>query len=154
MVHILIVLCAFLVLTDPLNGPVLHKVQCSFAPSPFFIYQSRPWGWNPFIFSNRSIPCSFFYIKTRQHNWLFKVFFSLKTSVADPDPSDPNVLGLLDPDPNPDPSIITQKVRKTLISTVLWLLFDFLSLKNDINVRSKSNRNLVFCCRLEGQWRK
>ncbi len=36
------------------------------------------------------------------------------SSVADPDPSDPNVFGLLDPDPlvkrtDPDPSIIKQK---------------------------------------------
>jgi hypothetical protein len=30
-------------------------------------------------------------------------------------------------------------VRKTLVSTVLLLLFDFLSLKNDVNVPSKSN---------------
>ncbi len=28
-------------------------------------------------------------------------------------------------------------VRKTLISTVLWLLYDFLSLKNDVNVPLK-----------------
>jgi len=31
-------------------------------------------------------------------------------------------------------------VRKTLIPTVLWLLVDFLSLKNDVNVPSKSNK--------------
>ncbi len=31
-------------------------------------------------------------------------------------------------------------VRKTLIPTVLWLLYDFLSLKNYINVSSKSNK--------------
>jgi hypothetical protein len=56
-------------------------------------------------------------------------------------------LGLLDPDPNPivkgmdpDPSIISKKIgRKTLISTVLGLFFDFLSLKNYVNVPSKSN---------------
>ncbi len=38
-------------------------------------------------------------------------------------------------DPTPDPSIIKpKKVRKTLISTVLYLLYDFfLSLKNDVN---------------------
>ncbi len=30
-------------------------------------------------------------------------------------------------------------VRKILIPTVLWLLYDFLSLKNDVNVVSKSN---------------
>ncbi len=31
-------------------------------------------------------------------------------------------------------------VRKTLLSTVLWLLLDFLSLKNDVNAPSKSNK--------------
>jgi hypothetical protein len=40
-----------------------------------------------------------------------------------------------DPDPTSDPSIIKQKTaRKTLIDTVLSLLDDFLSLKNDVNV--------------------
>jgi hypothetical protein len=33
-----------------------------------------------------------------------------------------------------------KRVIKTLISTVLWLLNDVLSLKNDINVSSKSNK--------------
>ncbi len=52
-----------------------------------------------------------------------------------------------------------KRVRKTLIPTVLWLLLDFLSLKNDVNVPSKSNKQkfffkLVFCWHLEGQWRK
>jgi hypothetical protein len=49
-------------------------------------------------------------------------------------------------------------VRKTLIPTALRLLFDFLSLKTYVNVPSKSNKQknfeLVFCWRLEGQWRK
>jgi hypothetical protein len=57
-----------------------------------------------------------------------------------------------------DPSIIKQKydMRKTLISTVFLLLFDFLSLKNDVNVPSKTNmqenfvKKFVFCWRLEG----
>ncbi len=34
--------------------------------------------------------------------------------------------------------------RKTLIPTVLWLLLDFLSLKNDVNVPSKSNQQKFF----------
>jgi hypothetical protein len=48
-------------------------------------------------------------------------------------------------------------VRKTLNPTVLLLLSDFLSLKNDVNVPLKSNKQknylkkLVFCWRLEGQ---
>jgi hypothetical protein len=35
-------------------------------------------------------------------------------------------------------------VRKTLIPNVLELLFDFLSLKNDVNVPSKSNKQKIF----------
>ncbi len=34
--------------------------------------------------------------------------------------------------------------RKTLIPTVWWLLFDFLSLKNDVNVPAKSNKQKKF----------
>ncbi len=47
-----------------------------------------------------------------------------------------------------------KKVRKTLIPIVLGLPFDFLSLKNDVNVPSKSSKhdkalkNLVFCWHL------
>ncbi len=72
------------------------------------------------------------------------------TSVADPDPSDPYVFG----PPGFGSGSISQRygsgsgsfyhqaknVRKILIPTVLWLLFDFLSLKNDANVPSKSNK--------------
>jgi hypothetical protein len=35
-------------------------------------------------------------------------------------------------------------VRKTLIPTVLGLLFDFLPLKDDVNVPSKSNKQKNF----------
>ncbi len=85
-------------------------------------------------------------------------------SVADPDPSDPYVFG------PPGSGSISQRyrygsgsfynqakiVRKTEIPTVLWLLFNFLSLKNDINVPSKSNKlkKLAFCLHFEGRWRK
>ncbi len=74
------------------------------------------------------------------------------TSVADPnpDPSDSHVFGL----PGSGSGSSSQRygsgagsfyhqakiVRKTLIPTVLWLLFDFLSLKNDLNVPLKSNK--------------
>ena len=44
-------------------------------------------------------------------------------------------LGLL----NPNPSISKQKMRKALISSVLWLLFDFLSLKNYVKVPLKNS---------------
>ncbi len=41
-------------------------------------------------------------------------------------------------------------VRKTLIPTVLWLLLDFLSLKNDLNVPSISNNiKFVFALQLK-----
>jgi hypothetical protein len=58
-------------------------------------------------------------------------------------------LGLPDPVPDPlvggidpDPSIILlslSKNSKTLIPSVLLLLLNFLSLKKDVNVPSKSN---------------
>ncbi len=40
----------------------------------------------------------------------------------------------------------SKKWRKTLKSTVLWLLYEFLFLKNDVNVPSKMNKhkNLLF----------
>jgi hypothetical protein len=56
-------------------------------------------------------------------------------------------LGLPDTDPlvrgmDPDPSIIMQKiVRKTYFVTI----FDILSLKNDVNVPSKSNKQKKLC---------
>jgi hypothetical protein len=37
-----------------------------------------------------------------------------------------------------------KKLRKTLIPTALWLLFDFLSLKNDVKVPSKSDKQIWF----------
>ncbi len=51
-------------------------------------------------------------------------------------------LGLLDTDP--DPSIIENIVRKTLMPTVLWLLYYFLAKKNYVNVPSKSKRQKHF----------
>ncbi len=65
-------------------------------------------------------------------------------------------LGLLDPDPlirgmDLDAGSFYhwgKIVRKTLISTVLWLLFDFLPLKNDVKVPSKSNMQKNFFLKL------
>ena len=66
----------------------------------------------------------------------------------DPDPPDPHVFG----PPGSGSWSISQRygsgsfyhqakiLRKTLISTVLWLLYDFLSLKNDVNVPSKKGK--------------
>jgi hypothetical protein len=59
------------------------------------------------------------------------------------------ILGLPDPhpdplvrdtDPDPAPSVIKKIVRKTSIPTVLCFLYDFSSMKNDVNVPSKSNK--------------
>ncbi len=67
---------------------------------------------------------------------------------------DPLVRGL---DPDPDPSIIMQKFKKNLDSYYFVTLFDFLSLKTDEYVPSKSKKQkncvkkLVFCWHLEGQ---
>jgi hypothetical protein len=70
-----------------------------------------------------------------------------------------------DPDLDPDPHVIgppgfgstSQRygsgsfyhhpkiVRKTLIPSIFATLFDFLSLKNDVNVPSKSNKQKKLC---------
>ncbi len=73
-----------------------------------------------------------------------------------------SILGL--PDPYPDPldrygsgsfHHKAKIVRKILIPTVLWHLYDFLSLKNDLKVPSKSNKQKnFFCWHLEDHWRK
>ncbi len=73
-------------------------------------------------------------------------------------------LGLPNSDPYPlvrgSGSSSKNIVRKTLIPAVLWLLLDFLSLKSDVDVPSKNNKQesffkkLDFRWRLEGQWRK
>jgi hypothetical protein len=55
--------------------------------------------------------------------------------------SDPHVFG-----PPGSRSFYQQakKIRKSSIPTVLWLLLDFLSLKNDVNVPSKSKKQKNF----------
>jgi hypothetical protein len=60
-----------------------------------------------------------------------------------PDP-DPLVRGM---DPAPDPYIIMQKYRsmKNLDSYYFVTLFDFLSMKNDVNVPSKRNKQKKLC---------
>ncbi len=87
-------------------------------------------------------------MSTRTYVWLEKkqeILWLAKISVADPDlnpdPSDTYVLGA----PGSGSFYLQAKiVRKTLIPTVLWLLFDFLSLKNDVNVLSKSNKQKTY----------
>ncbi len=47
--------------------------------------------------------------------------------------------------PDPDPSIIKQKkIRKNLDSYCFVTFFDFLALKNDVNVPSKSTEQINF----------
>ncbi len=59
-----------------------------------------------------------------------------------------------------DPSIKKQKLVKTLISAVYWFHNDFLSLKTDGNVPTKSNKQtklekeIIFCWHLGSHWRK
>jgi hypothetical protein len=82
---------------------------------------------------------------------------NVNSSVADPDPNpDLHVLGLPDPDPlvramDPDPSILCKNSKKNLDSYYFVTLFDILSLKNDVNVPSKRNKQkklftkFIFC---------
>jgi hypothetical protein len=49
-------------------------------------------------------------------------------------------LGLLGPDMDPDPSIINENLRQNLDSYWFVTFFYFLSLKKDVNVPSKSNK--------------
>jgi hypothetical protein len=68
------------------------------------------------------------------------VFFGL----LDPDP----LVRGMDPDPALDPSILLSSCKnnkKNLESYYLVTLFDFLSLKNNVNVPSKSNMQKTLC---------
>ncbi len=81
-----------------------------------------------------------------------KLFHSVPDPDPNPDPPDPHVFGPL------GSGSTSQRyesgsgsfyhkakiLRKTVISTVLWLLFDFLSLKNDVKVPSKSTMQKNF----------
>ncbi len=80
----------------------------------------------------------------------------LRNSVTDPDPDppDPHVFGPLDPgpdplvrgmDPGPDPSSSCKNSKKILDSYYFVTLFDFLSLKNDVNEPSKSIEQKKLC---------
>jgi hypothetical protein len=59
--------------------------------------------------------------------------------LPDPDP----LVRCMDPDP--DPSIIMQNSKKNLDSYYFVTLFDFLSLKNYVNVPLKSKKQKNFC---------
>ncbi len=67
--------------------------------------------------------------------------------LSNPDP----LVTCMDPDPdpalNPDPSMTTpcKNSKKNLDSYYFVTLFDFLSLKNDVNVASKSNKQKKLC---------
>jgi hypothetical protein len=65
--------------------------------------------------------------------------YSLITSVGDPTPQDPYVFG----PPGSGFGSFNHQAKigsKTLIPTVLWLLSDVLSFKNDVNVPSKRKK--------------
>jgi hypothetical protein len=71
-----------------------------------------------------------------------------QSSVADPDPHvfrPPGSGRGMDPAPDPDPSIIMRNSKKNLDSYYFVTLLDFLSLKNDVNVPSKSNKHKNNC---------
>jgi hypothetical protein len=64
--------------------------------------------------------------------------------LQDPDP-DPLVKGM-DPAPDPEPRYGSEKiVRKNLDFYYFVTLFDFLSVKNDVIVPSKSNKQKKWC---------
>ncbi len=65
------------------------------------------------------------------------MFFGL----PDPDP-DPLVRGM---NPDPDPSSSCKNNMKNLESYYFVTIFDFLSLKNNVNVPSKSNKQKNLC---------
>jgi hypothetical protein len=98
------------------------------------------------------------------------VYSSVPDPNPDPDPPDPRFFGLPNPDPlvrgmdlDPDPALdpnldpFTINNKKNLEFYYFVTFFDFLSLKNNVNVPSKSNKQkklcqkLVFCWHLEGQ---
>jgi hypothetical protein len=58
--------------------------------------------------------------------------------LPDPDP-DPLVRGM-EPDPDPPDPSTCKNCKKNLDSYYFVTLFDFLSLKNDVNVLSKSKK--------------
>ncbi len=131
------------------------------APSLFL--PAMPLRLKPFHFFLIEVsPCSFYHTNTCQYNFdCLKIFF-LITSVPDPDPSDPFVFG----SPRSGSGSISQRyvsgsfyhqakiVRKTLIPTVLRLLFDFLSLKNDANYLQKiGNKQKEKNCFVLASWR-
>ncbi len=71
-----------------------------------------------------------------QNEWKAVLWIQIRMFLSLPDPDS----SLFCADGDPDPSINNQKVRKTLILTIFRLLFDFLSMKIDVNVPSKSNK--------------
>jgi hypothetical protein len=103
------------------------------------------------------------YIRAKAINLYFMPVFRILTRIRIhiflglPDP-DPLVRGM-DPDLNqaPDPLSSSKNSKKNLDSYCFVTSLDFLSLKNDVNVPSKSTvisrktfLKLVFCWRFEG----
>ncbi len=150
--------------------------------SDWFLKKKKTFLWLFFFFCRgRAIPCSCAlsvsgqltacFLQPRYRYPVEKIASPLG-SVADPDPnldldlSDPYDFG----PPGSGSGSVSQRsgsfyhaakiVSKTLIPSVLWLLFDFLSLKNYVNVPSKRHRQknfgkkIVYCWHLKGKWQK
>ncbi len=109
---------------------------------------------DPFLFCTDPDPC-FWATQIRSRYYLVRLwirYYFVRIRICCHFLRGPDVFGHRAPDPllfctDPDqnPSINKQKkVRKTLISIILRLLFDFLSTKTDENVPSRSNKHKYF----------
>ncbi len=105
--------------------------------------QSVPPFYTP-LYANLGKSYSFLFLQ--KHACNSKKTF-LGGSVADPDPTDPYVLGLPDQDPSifctdPDPSINKQKKSKENLDFYYFVTsFCLCIYETDVNVPSKSNKN-------------
>ncbi len=120
-----------------------------------------------------NLTINFFYIAFIRERFLSQKRWG-KSSVANPDPQYRYVFGPLGSGSGSSSTRYGIRIRlgsgssynqvrterKILIPTVFWLLYDFLSLENDVNVKKYPNRQkkldkfIFFSCHLEGPWRK
>ena len=87
------------------------------------------------------LPNSYFYLLLYLPALRIRIRIRIHIFLGLPDP-DPLVRGM---DPDPDPSITMQNSKKNLDSYYFVTLFDFLSLKYDVNVPPKSNKQKKMC---------
>ncbi len=62
-----------------------------------------------------------------------------------PDPNPDPLVRCMDPDPDPSITVSCKNSKKNLDSYYFMTFFDFLSLKNDVNVPSKSIKQKKLC---------